>query len=54
MRDEVAYVMNRFAIARRHDQKEHGDYRTKLTIHDLRDAMAHAIAPSQPYPNPAA
>jgi len=41
-RDEVAYVMDTFPIVRRHDEKEHGDYRTKLTILDLYDQMAVA------------
>ncbi|MGE3966276.1 MAG: N-6 DNA methylase [Planctomycetota bacterium] len=39
-RDEVAYVMDTFPIVRRHDEAEHGDYRTKLTILNLYDQMA--------------
>ncbi len=39
-RDDVDYVMDTFPIVRRHDEKEFGDYRTKLTILDLYDQMA--------------
>ncbi len=39
-RDEVDYVMDTFPIVRRHDEKEFGDYRTKLTILKIYDQMA--------------
>lgn len=53
-RDEVAYVMDTFPIVRRHDEKEHGDYRTKHAILANYDAMAQAIALDRPFPSPAA
>jgi hypothetical protein len=39
-RDEVDYVMDTFPIVRKKDEKEFGDYRTKLVILDLYDQMA--------------
>jgi hypothetical protein len=48
-RDEVAYVMETFPIVRRHDEKEYGDYRTKLVIMDVYDAMAEASRTSKSY-----
>lgn len=43
-RDEVDYVMDTFPIVRKNDEKEFGDYRTKLTILDLFDQMAKGMA----------
>ena len=48
-RDDVDYIMETFAIVKRKDEKAHGHYRTKDTILQIYDAMATAIASSQPY-----
>ena len=41
-REDVYYVMDTFPIVRKHDEKEHGEYRTKRLILENYDEMAHA------------
>lgn len=48
-RDAVDYIMDTFPIVKRKDEKAHGSYRTKDTILEMYDQMAHAIATGQPY-----
>lgn len=48
-RHAVEYIMETFPIVKRKDIKAHGDYRTKLTILNIYDAMATAIDSGQPY-----
>ena len=49
-RDDVDYIMETFPIARKHDEKAHGEYRTKRVILEIYDAMAEAARTGQPYP----
>lgn len=39
-REELAHILDTFKTVRERDEKEHGDYRTKLTILNLYDQMA--------------
>jgi len=48
-RDAVAYIVDTFPIVRRNDEKQHGDYRTKLMTLDIYDRMQEAIATGEPY-----
>lgn len=48
-RDDVDYIMETFPIVKRKDVKKHGDYRTKLQILDIYDAMQRAIDTGEPY-----
>ena len=48
-RQAVDYIMDTFPIVKRKDEAEYGDYRTKLQILAIHDAMAEAIATGQPY-----
>ncbi len=48
-RDDVDYIMETFPIVKRKDVKKHGDYRTKLQILDVYDAMQQAIDTGEPY-----
>jgi hypothetical protein len=41
-RDDSDYVMDTFPIVRKHDEKAHGEYRTKRVILEIYDAMAEA------------
>jgi len=48
-RDDVDYIMEAFPITKRKDEAKCGDYRTKLQILQVYDAMAEAIATGIPY-----
>jgi hypothetical protein len=48
-RDEVDYIMETFPIVRRRDEVAHGDYRTKLQILEIYDAMQQAINAGESY-----
>jgi hypothetical protein len=48
-RDDVAFVMETFAIIKRKDEQKYGSYRTKDTILRIYDALAEAIRTGQPY-----
>jgi hypothetical protein len=49
-RDDTDYVMDTFPIVRRHDEKAHGEYRTKRVILEIYDAMAEAARTGTAYP----
>jgi len=46
---DVDYIMETFPIVKRKDVKEHGDYRTKLQILAVYDAMQRAKSTGEPY-----
>jgi len=48
-RDDTDYVMGTFPIVRKHDEKAHGEYRTKRVILEIYDAMAEAARTGKPY-----
>jgi hypothetical protein len=48
-RDDTDYVMGTFPIVCKHDEKAHGDYRTKRVILEIYDAMAEAVRTGTPY-----
>jgi hypothetical protein len=48
-RHAVDYIMDTFPIVKRKDEAKHGDYRTKLQILQVYDAMAEAITTGNPY-----
>jgi hypothetical protein len=48
-RDAVNYIMETFPIVKRKDEAVHGDYRTKLQILEIYDAMQQAIDTGEPY-----
>lgn len=43
VREDVDYIMDTFPIVRKHDEAEHGEYRTKRLILENYDAMAAAM-----------
>ena len=47
--DDVDYIMGTFPIVKRKDEAAHGDYRTKLQILKIYDAMRRAIDTGEPY-----
>ncbi len=49
-RDDVDYIMETFPIVKKRDVKQFGDYRTKLMILHVYDAMAEAMETGEPYP----
>jgi hypothetical protein len=51
-RDDVDYILETFPIVKRKDIARHGDYRTKLTILRLYDALAEATSTGRPYQTP--
>lgn len=48
-REDTAYVMDTFPIVRKHDEKAHGEYRTKRVILEIYDALAESTRTSTPY-----
>jgi hypothetical protein len=48
-RDDTDYVMGTFPIVRKHDEKAHGEYRTKRVILEIYDAMTKATSTGKPY-----
>jgi hypothetical protein len=48
-RDAVDYVLETFPIVKRRDEAEHGDYRTKLQVLEIYDAMQLASETGEPY-----
>ena len=48
-RDDTAYVMGTFPIVRKHDEKAHGEYRTKRVILEIYDALAESTRTGTPY-----
>lgn len=43
-RNAVDYIMDTFPIVKRKDEKEYGEYRTKLRILEIYDQMIHCLA----------
>lgn len=41
-RDDTDYVMETFPIVKRHDERDHGEFRTKRVILEMYDAMAES------------
>lgn len=48
-RDEVEHVMESFPRVRKHDERDHGEFRTKRLILEIYDAMADAAARGTTY-----
>lgn len=48
-REDTAYVMDTFPIVRKHDEKAHGEYRTKRVILEIYDSLAESIRTCIPY-----
>jgi hypothetical protein len=48
-RDEVEHVMDSFAVVRKYDERDHGEFRTKRLILEIYDAMAEAAASGTTY-----
>lgn len=48
-RDDSAYILDTFPIVKRKDEAKFGDYRTKLVILKIYDAMKSAMDSGQPY-----
>ena len=48
-RNDVDYIMETFPIVKRHDERDHGEYRTKRVILEIYDEMAQAIETGNPY-----
>ena len=47
--DDTDYILDTFPIVRKHDEKAHGEYRTKRVILEIYDAMAEATRTGKPY-----
>lgn len=47
-REVTAYVMGTFPIVRKHDEKAHGEYRTKRVILEIHDALAESTRTGTP------
>jgi hypothetical protein len=48
-REDTAYIMDTFPIVRKHDEKAHGEYRTKRVILEIYDALAESTRTGTPY-----
>jgi hypothetical protein len=48
-RDDAEYILETFPIVKREDVRKHGEYRTKLTILEIYDAMQQAIEMGRAY-----
>jgi hypothetical protein len=48
-RHAVEYIMETFPIVKRKDEKEYGEYRTKLRILEIYDQMTHCLATNTEY-----
>ena len=48
-REDADYILDTFPIVRKHDEKAHGEYRTKRVILEIYDAMAEAAKTGLPY-----
>ncbi|MDC0743215.1 Eco57I restriction-modification methylase domain-containing protein [Polyangium mundeleinium] len=48
-RDDTEHILDTFPIVRRDDEKAHGEYRTKLVILEMYDAMTEAVRFARPY-----
>ncbi len=48
-RDDADYVLDTFPIVRKHDEKEHGEFRTKRLVLEAYDALAEAARTGRAY-----
>ena len=48
-RSDIEYIMDTFPVARRYDERDHGEYRTKQQVLDVYDEMQRAIDAGEPY-----
>ena len=48
-RADVEHVMDSFAVVRKYDERDHGEFRTKRRILEIYDAMAAAAERGQTY-----
>ena len=48
-REDTVYVMDTFPIVRKHDEKAHGEYRTKRVILEIYDALSESTRTGTPY-----
>jgi hypothetical protein len=48
-RDDVDYIMERFPIVKRKDEKLYGEYRTKRVILEMHDEMRRVIETGEVY-----
>jgi len=48
-RHAVEYIMETFPIVKRKDEKEYGEYRTKLRILEIYDQMTHCLETNTPF-----
>lgn len=51
-RHAVEYIMETFPIVKRKDEKEYGEYRTKLRILEIFDQLTHCLATNTEYRSP--
>lgn len=51
-KDDTDYILDTFPIVRKHDEKAHGEYRTKRVILEIYDALAEATRTGEPYASP--
>lgn len=51
-RDDADHIMDTFPIVRKHDEKAHGEYRTKRVVLQIYDALAAAAASGEPFVSP--
>ncbi|MEQ2007490.1 MAG: N-6 DNA methylase [Limisphaerales bacterium] len=51
-REDTAHVMDTFPIVRKHDEKSHGEYRTKRVILELYDQFAECAATHHAFVSP--
>ena len=51
-RDEVDYVLDTFAVMRKYDERDHGEYRTKRLILEYYDLLASSISSGVGYVTP--
>lgn len=49
---DAEHVLDSFAVARKYDEAEHGEFRTKRLVLERYDALAAAIAGGEPYVTP--
>ncbi len=51
-RDDADYILDTFPVIARSETREHGEYRMKLTVLAIYDALAAAAAGGVPYESP--
>jgi hypothetical protein len=51
-RKDAEHILNSFAVARRYDEQEHGEFRTKRLVLERYDALDAANSAGEPYVTP--